>query len=52
MMILRVYAMWNQSKWILYILMLIYVLQMVSFLTVQGIYDNPNTDLSSMHVSS
>jgi len=42
-MILRVYAMWNQSKQILYFLLFIYVPQvMVSFI-VTGIYYNPNT---------
>ncbi|KAN0075457.1 hypothetical protein V8E55_011480 [Tylopilus felleus] len=45
-MIMRVYAMWSQSKWILYILLLIYIPQMISILIIQGIYDNPNTYLS------
>jgi len=44
-MILRVYAMWNQSKRILYILLVIYVPQvMVSFIFT-GIYVNSNTYL-------
>lgn len=45
---MRVYAMWSQSKWILYILLLIYIPQMISILIIQGIYDNPNTYLSCM----
>jgi len=45
MMILRVYAMWNQSKQILYPLLFIYVLQVIVAFTVTAIYDNPNTYL-------
>ncbi|KAF8556921.1 hypothetical protein OG21DRAFT_507966 [Imleria badia] len=44
-MILRVYALWNRARWILNILLLIYVPQIISFLIVQGIYDNPNAYL-------
>jgi ABC-type uncharacterized transport system permease subunit len=48
-MILRVYAMWNQSKQILYSLLFIYVPQvMVSFI-VTGIYYNPNTHFQGMY---
>ena len=47
-MVLRVYAMWNQSKRILFVLLFIYVPQViVSFLLV-GIYYNSNTHLSGM----
>jgi len=45
-MILRVYAMWNQSKRILYILLFIYVSQVIVSFVRKGIYDNPNTYLS------
>ncbi|KAF8547005.1 hypothetical protein OG21DRAFT_1527454 [Imleria badia] len=49
-MILRVYAMWNESKRILYILLVLYVPQvMVSFIFT-GIFDNPNKYLSSITV--
>jgi hypothetical protein len=48
MMILRVYAMWNRSKWILYSLLLIYVPQVIVFFIFTGIYDNPNTYLSGV----
>ncbi|KAF8553830.1 hypothetical protein OG21DRAFT_1177121 [Imleria badia] len=45
-MILRVYAMWNRSKRILYILLFLYVPQeLVSFIFT-GVFDNPNTYLS------
>jgi hypothetical protein len=47
-MILRLYAMWNQSKMILYILLFICVsLAIISFVG-EGIYNNPNTYLSGM----
>ena len=42
-MILRVYAMWDQSKSIIWILLLIYVPQMIVTLVVAGVYENPNT---------
>ena len=47
-MILRVYAMWNRSKWILYILLFIYVPQVIAPIVEQAIYANPNTFLSGM----
>ena len=47
-MILRVYAMWNQSRRILYILLLVYVPQVIVSFTLTGIYDNPNTYLTGM----
>ena len=47
-MILRVYAMWNQSKMILYILLFIYVPQVIVSFVAQGIYTNTNTCLSGM----
>ena len=46
-MVLRVYAMWNKSKRILYILLCIYVPQVVVSFAVQVIYSNP-TYLSGM----
>ena len=46
-MVLRVYAMWNKSKRILYILLSIYVPQVVVSFAVQVIYSNP-TYLSGM----
>ncbi|KAF8126698.1 hypothetical protein EV363DRAFT_1452740 [Boletus edulis] len=45
-MILRVYAMWNRSRMVLYILLFIYVLQTIITVVLDGIYDNPNTHLS------
>ncbi|KAF8130139.1 hypothetical protein EV363DRAFT_1262895 [Boletus edulis] len=45
-MILWVYAMWNQSKRILYILLFIYVPVSLSFLVSTGIFINPNTNLT------
>ncbi|KAN0097473.1 hypothetical protein V8E55_001919 [Tylopilus felleus] len=43
MMILRVYAMWNQSKKILYFLLFIYVPQVITSFVMTGIFNNPNT---------
>ncbi|KAF8452874.1 hypothetical protein L210DRAFT_2061202 [Boletus edulis BED1] len=45
-MILRVYAMWNRSRTILCVLSLIYVLQVVTSIVFNGIYNNPATDFS------
>ena len=42
-MILRVYAMWSRSKWILSILLFIYVPQVIVSFILAGIYYNPNT---------
>jgi hypothetical protein len=47
-MIMRVYAMWNQSKRILYSLLFICVPQVIATFVYQGIYHNPNTYLSGM----
>jgi hypothetical protein len=47
-MILRVYAMWNQSKMILYILSFINLSQVIISFVGEGIYNNPNTYLSGM----
>ena len=47
-MILCVYAMWNQSKRILYILLFTYVPQVIVSFVFTGVYDNPNTYLSGM----
>ena len=49
MMILRVYAMWNQSKQILYALLVIYVPQIMVALILTAIYDNPNKYLQGMY---
>jgi hypothetical protein len=46
MMILRVYAMWNRSRTILCVLLFIYIVQTISFVTYAGISFNPNTYLS------
>ena len=51
-MILRVYAMWNQSKRILYILLFIYVPQVIVSLCYLGIYHIPNISLSGVYVLS
>ena len=47
-MILRVYAMWNQSKRVLYCLLFIYVPQVILAFVDVGVYNNPNTYLSGM----
>ncbi|KAF8131832.1 hypothetical protein EV363DRAFT_1164341 [Boletus edulis] len=47
MMILRVYAMWNRSRTILFILLFIYVPQIIIVVVVDGIYNNPNTYFSA-----
>ena len=47
-MILRVYAMWNRSKLILYSLLFISVPQIIVSFIFTGIYDSPNTFLSGM----
>jgi len=47
-MILRVYAMWNQSRWILCILLFVYVPQSIVTLLFSGIYINPNTYFSGV----
>ncbi|KAH0831317.1 hypothetical protein J3R83DRAFT_13964, partial [Lanmaoa asiatica] len=44
--ILRVYAMWNRSKRILWVLLFIYVPQVVVSFIITGIRDNLNTYLS------
>ncbi|KAF8440000.1 hypothetical protein L210DRAFT_3541406 [Boletus edulis BED1] len=46
MMILRVYAMWNRSRTILSILLLLLVMQTIVAVVLDGIYDNPNTHIS------
>ena len=46
-MIFRVYALWNQSRRILYILFSLYVPQIIIPLTLLGIYGNPSS-LSGM----
>jgi hypothetical protein len=40
--------MWNQSKTILYILLFIYVPQVIISFVSDGIYNNPNTYFSGM----
>ncbi|KAF8419134.1 hypothetical protein L210DRAFT_3577675 [Boletus edulis BED1] len=45
-MILRVYAMWNRSRTILCVLLLVYIIQTLITIVLEGIYDNPNTHLS------
>ena len=51
-MILRVYAMWHQSKSILYSLLFIFVLQIIVSLVFAGIYYNPNTHFSGVSQAS
>ncbi|KAN0094331.1 hypothetical protein V8E55_002618 [Tylopilus felleus] len=45
-MIFRVYAMWNQSTGILYVLLFIYAAQVISSFIITGLYYNPNTNLT------
>ena len=47
-MILRVYAMWDQSRIILGILLFVYVPQVIVSVVWEGIYNNPNKTLSGM----
>ncbi|KAF8452918.1 hypothetical protein L210DRAFT_2064774 [Boletus edulis BED1] len=46
LMILRVYAMWNRSKTILRVLLLVFIIQTLISGILEGIYLNPNTHLS------
>ncbi|KAF8437126.1 hypothetical protein L210DRAFT_2356074 [Boletus edulis BED1] len=46
LMILRVYAMWNQSRTILCVLLLVYIIQTLVTVVFEGIYTNPNTHFS------
>ena len=48
MMILRVYAMWNRSKIILGVLLLIFIPLNILIFVLTGVLNNPNTYLSSM----
>ncbi|KAF8428932.1 hypothetical protein L210DRAFT_3652216 [Boletus edulis BED1] len=45
LMILRVYTMWNRSRNILCVLLLVYIVQTIITVVFQGIYDNPYTRL-------
>ena len=47
-MILRVYAMWNRSRTILCVLLLIYVPSIIIVCVVVGIYGSPGNHLSGM----
>jgi len=46
LMILRIYAMWNQTKWIFYSLLFIYVPQAIVSFVFTGVYNDPNKYLS------
>ena len=48
MMILRLYAMWNRSKIILGVLLLIYIPVNIIGFVFSGVFYNPNTYLSGM----
>ena len=50
-MILRVYAMWDQSKIILGILLLFYVPQVIVSAVWEGLYNNPNKTISGMFLA-
>ena len=45
-MILRVYAMWNRSRTILCVLLLIYVPSIIIIFVVVGVYMNPDKYLT------
>ena len=47
LMILRVYAMWNRSKWILYLLLFVFVPQVIVASVFAAVY-NSSTYLSGM----
>ena len=49
-MLLRVYAMWNRSKWILYLLLFVYVPQVIVSLVFAGFYNNA-TGMSQINVT-
>ena len=46
-MIVRVYAMWNRSKWILYLLLFVYVPQVIIAIVLTAVY-NTSTYLSGV----
>ncbi|KAF8122290.1 hypothetical protein EV363DRAFT_1360570 [Boletus edulis] len=45
-MILRVYAMWNRSRTIIRVLLLVFTIQTLITVVLEGIYNNPHTHLS------
>lgn len=49
MMILRVYALWNRSRTILGVLLVVYAAQTVLSVVIAAIYINPSTYLSGAH---
>ena len=48
MMILRVYAMWGQSRTILRVLLFIFGVETILGVVFMAVYINPNTYLSGM----
>lgn len=46
--ILRIYAMWNQSKTILGLLLCVFVPETIIAFVFAGVNDNPNTYMSGM----
>ncbi|KAF8119661.1 hypothetical protein EV363DRAFT_1440672 [Boletus edulis] len=50
LMILRVYAMWNRSRTILYILLLIFMIQTIITVVVDGNYEDSNITVTIIHV--
>ena len=50
-MILRVYAIWNQSKGILYILLFLYVPQVILSFVFAGMYFGPNLNANHSGMS-
>ena len=50
-MIVYVYAMWNRSKTVLYLLLFNYIFQVILSFVFVGIYYNPNTYFSGMSLA-
>ncbi|KAF8428956.1 hypothetical protein L210DRAFT_3116569 [Boletus edulis BED1] len=46
LMILRVYAMWNRSRTIIRVLLLVFTIQTLITVVLEGIYNSPHTHLS------
>ncbi|KAF8122298.1 hypothetical protein EV363DRAFT_1301244 [Boletus edulis] len=51
LMILRVYAMWNRSRTILRVLLLVFTIQTLITVVLEGIHDNSNTHFSVYYLA-
>ncbi|KAF8444007.1 hypothetical protein L210DRAFT_3105839 [Boletus edulis BED1] len=50
LMILRVYAMWNRSRTVLRVLILVYVMQTIIAVVVEGIYNNHYNSVTTIQI--